>query len=54
MIIFTILANAFITLYMYFQLYFWHFLLFVLCMVCVVLEYKEKGFLYVDDQRKVV
>lgn len=47
-------ANALITLYFYAQMYFWHFILLVLCVVAAIIEYRQKEFLYIDDQRKVV
>lgn len=47
-------ANAFITLFFYFQSYFWYIVLFILFAICVIVEFKEKSFLYIDDERKVV
>ncbi len=52
--IFIYFANAFITLYFYIHLYFWHFILLILCLIAAVVEFRSKEFLYIDDQRKVV
>lgn len=46
--------NAFIVLYFYFQLYFWQMVLFIIMLICLIIECKEKDFHYVHDDRKVI
>lgn len=47
-------TNAFITLYFYIHMYFWFFVLFVLCFICTILEYRESVYTITDDKRGVV
>lgn len=53
-LIMTYFANGFIVLYFYLQSYFVEIVLLTLCLICVFIEYKEKQFLFVHDERKVV
>lgn len=47
-------SNAFIVLYFYLQSYFWYIVIFSLLAVAAIIEFHEKEFLFVDDERKVV
>lgn len=47
-------ANGLLTLFFYFQNYFWYIVMFFLFLIVGGLEFKEKQHLYVDDERKVI
>lgn len=46
--------NAIIVLSFYFQLFFYEILLFLTLFVLFLIEYKERSFEFVDDDRKVI
>lgn len=48
------LMNAIIVLSFYFQLFFYEILLFLTLFVLFLIEYKERSFEFVDDDRKVI
>ena len=48
------LMNALIVLSFYFQLFFYEILLFLTLFVLFLIEYKERSFEFVDDDRKVI
>ena len=50
----TYYANAFIVLYFYLQSYFLEIVMMGLMICLVIIEFKEKEFLFVHDERKVV
>ena len=50
----TIFTNAFIVCYFYLQMYFYQIVLFIILVIAGIIEFKEKEFLTVDDERKVV
>ena len=50
----TVFSNAFITLYFYIQSYFGYIVIFALLAIMAGIEFHEKDFLFVDDERKVV
>lgn len=52
--VFTYFSNAFIVLYFYLQCYFWYIIMGVFFAVIVGIEFHEKQFLFIDDERKVV
>lgn len=52
--IFTFLINGLISLLYYIQTYALYFLCFIGCVVIGVLEYRDKMFKVVDDERKVI
>lgn len=47
-------ANAFVALFFYIQDYFWYIIAFILFAVVGTIEFREKQYLFVDDERKVV
>lgn len=47
-------SNAFIVLYFYLQNYFWYIIMFVFFAIVALIEFHEKDYLFVDDERKVV
>lgn len=49
-----IVANAFITLFFYAQLYFLYLVIFTIMMYCAYLEFKELEFKFVEDERKII
>lgn len=50
----TYFTNAFIVLYFYLQVYSAEIILLGLLLFCVYVEYKEKAFLFIDDERKII
>ena len=52
--IFIVLKNAFISSFFYIQNYFFYFILLILFVICGCIEFHEKQFLFVDDERKVI
>lgn len=50
----TIIGNGFIAFYFYFQMYFIQMIIFTLLVAAGIIEYSEKQFLVVSDERKVV
>lgn len=48
------LMNAVIVLSFYFQLFFYEILLFLTLFILFLIEYRERSFEFVDDDRKVI
>lgn len=48
------ISNGAIALWYYFTSYFWYFVLFGLLTTAGFVEFHEKQFLFVDDERKMV
>ena len=50
----TVFSNAFIVLCFYIQSYFWYIVIFALLATVGIIEFHEKDYLFVDDERKVI